>query len=47
MKNTFVKQTIEEAVRSVLTDSKVTLQFALASIIEAIRRNPDKYDKIF
>jgi hypothetical protein len=31
-------------VRSVLTDGKVLLQFALASIIEAIRRNPDKYN---
>ena len=36
-----IKQTVEEKVSSVLTDGKVILQFALASVIEAIRRNPD------
>ena len=34
---------MEEEVRSVLTHGKVLLQFALASIIEAFRRNPGKY----
>jgi hypothetical protein len=38
-----IKQRVEEEVRNVLTDGKVLLQFALASVIEAIRRNPDKY----
>lgn len=41
-----VKQTIEEEVRSVLTDGKVLLEFALASIIEALRRNPGKYNNL-
>jgi hypothetical protein len=39
-----IKKGVEEEVRIVLTDSKVLLQFALASIIEAIRRNYDKYN---
>jgi hypothetical protein len=38
-----IKQRAEEEVRNVLTDGKVFLQFALASVIEAIRRSPDKY----
>jgi chromosome segregation ATPase len=38
-----IKKTVEEEVRNVLTDGKVMLQFALAAIIEALRRNPDKY----
>jgi hypothetical protein len=29
-----------------LTDGKVLLQFALASVIEALRRNPDKYNNL-
>ena len=37
---------MQEEVRSVLTDGKVLLQFALASIIEVIRRNPDKYNDL-
>ena len=37
---------MEEEVRSVLIDGKVLLQFALASIIEAIRRNPDKNNNL-
>src|SRR5919112_518954 len=36
----------EEEVRNILTDGKVLLQFALASIIEAMRRNPDKYNNL-
>ena len=35
-----------QEVRSVLMDGKVPLQFALASIIEAIRRNPSKYNNL-
>ena len=46
MKNTFVKQTIEESVRSVLTDSKALLQFALTSVIDAIRRIPYGYNNL-
>ena len=41
-----IKKTVEEEVRSVLTDGKVLLQFALASIIEAGRRNPNKYNNL-
>jgi chromosome segregation ATPase len=39
-----IKQRVEEEVRSVLTDGKVLLQFALTSVIEAFRRNPGKYN---
>ncbi len=41
-----IKQRVQEGVRSVPKDGKVLLQFALASIIEAIRRNPDKCNNI-
>jgi chromosome segregation ATPase len=41
-----IQQTVENKVRSVLTDGKVLLQFALASVIEAIRINPDKYNNL-
>jgi hypothetical protein len=41
-----IEQTVEEKVSSVLTDGKVLLQFALAVIIEALRRNPDKYNDL-
>jgi hypothetical protein len=39
-----IEKTIK--VRSVLTDGKVLLQFGLASVIEAIRQNPDKYNNL-
>jgi hypothetical protein len=42
-----IQQTVEEEVSRFLTDGKALLQFALASIIESIRRNPDKYIMIF
>jgi hypothetical protein len=41
-----IKQIVEEKVNSVLTDGKVLLQFALASVIEVFRRNPDKYNNL-
>jgi hypothetical protein len=41
-----IKKTVEEEVSKFLADGKVLLQFALASIIEAIRRNPDKYNDL-
>ena len=41
-----IRKTVEEEVSRFLTDSKVLLQFALASLIEAIRRNSDKYDTL-
>ena len=41
-----IKQRVEEEVRSVLTHGKVQLQFALASIIETLRRNPGKYNNL-
>ena len=39
-----IEKTIE--VSSVLTDGKVILPFALASVIEAVRSNPDKYNNL-
>jgi chromosome segregation ATPase len=39
-------QKMVEEVSKFLADGKVLLQFALASIIEAIRRNPDKYNSL-
>ncbi|MDP8940907.1 MAG: hypothetical protein M3M84_00015 [Thermoproteota archaeon] len=41
-----INQRVQEEVRSVLTDGKVLLQFASALVIEAIRRNPDKYNNL-
>ena len=41
-----IEKTVEQKVKSVLTDNKQILQFALASVIEAIRRNPDKYNNL-
>ena len=46
MKNILIKKKVEEEVSKFLTDSKVLLQFALASVIESIRRNPDKYNNL-
>ena len=41
-----IKQRVEEEVRSVLTDGKVLLQFALAAVVETFRRNPGKYNSL-
>jgi DNA-binding CsgD family transcriptional regulator len=41
-----IKHRVEEEVRSFLTDGKVLLQFVLASVIEALRRNPDKFNNL-
>ena len=41
-----IKKKVEEEVSKFLTDGKLLLQFALASVIEAIRRNPDKYNNL-
>jgi hypothetical protein len=41
-----IKKTIEKEVSNVLTDGKVLLHFALASVIEALRRNPDKHNNL-
>jgi hypothetical protein len=46
MKNILIKQTVEEEVSKFLTDGKVVLQFAVTSVFEAIRRNPDKYNNL-
>ena len=40
------KKIVEEEGTNVLTDGKVLLQFPFASVIEAIIRNPDKYNDI-
>jgi hypothetical protein len=39
-----IKQTAEENVKSVLTNSKLLLNFATASVIESLRRNPELYN---
>ena len=36
-----IKQAAEEYVKSVLTNSKILLRFATASVIESLRRNPE------
>ena len=42
-----IKKTVEEEeVNKLLTNGKLLLQFAVASVIEAIRRNPDKYNNL-
>src|SRR5215217_4016182 len=41
-----IKKIVEEEVNKLLTDGKVVLQFAVASVIEAIRRNPGKYNNL-
>jgi hypothetical protein len=39
-----IKQEAEENVKNVLTDSKLLLQFALVSVIESLRTNPELYN---
>ncbi len=39
-----IKQAAEESVKTVLTNGKLLLQFAIASIIESLRINPEIYD---
>ena len=46
MKNILIKKKVEAEVSSVLTDGKVLLQFAIASVIEVFGRNPDKYNTL-
>lgn len=41
-----IEKTVGEKVKSVLIDNKQILQFALASVIEALRQNPDKYNNL-
>jgi chromosome segregation ATPase len=41
-----IKKTVEEEVSKFLADGKVLLQYALASVIEAIRRDPHKYNNL-
>ena len=36
-----IKEAAEEKVKDVLTNSKLLLQFAIASVIESLRRNPE------
>ena len=44
MKNiSIIKQEAEEKVKDVLTNSKLLLKFATASVIESLRRNPELY----
>jgi hypothetical protein len=39
-----IKQEAEEKVKDVLTNSKILLNFATASVIESLRRNPELYN---
>jgi hypothetical protein len=39
-----IKQTAEEKVKDVLTNSKLLLKFAAFSVIESLRRNPELYN---
>ena len=39
-----IKQTAKENVKSVLTDTKLILKFATASVIESLRRNSELYN---
>jgi DNA-binding CsgD family transcriptional regulator len=39
-----IKQTVEDNVKSVLTDSKLLLKFAALSVIESLRNNPELYN---
>jgi hypothetical protein len=41
-----IKQTAEEKVKDVLTNSKVLLKFATLSVIESLRSNPELYNFI-
>ncbi len=41
-----IKKIVQEEISNVLKDGKVLLQLALAAVIEALRRNPDKYDNL-
>jgi chromosome segregation ATPase len=41
-----IQKMVEEEVSKFLADGKVLLQFTLASVIEAIRINPDKYNNL-
>jgi hypothetical protein len=41
-----IKQAAYEEVKSILTNGKLVLQFALASVIESLRSNPELYNFI-
>ena len=41
-----IKQAAEEGVKSVLTNGKILLKFATASVIESLRRNPELYNLV-
>jgi hypothetical protein len=41
-----IKQTAEENVKSVLTNTKLILKFATLSVIESLRSNPELYNFI-
>jgi hypothetical protein len=41
-----IRKIVQQEASGVLADGKVLLQFASALVIEAIRRNPDKYNNL-
>ena len=43
----WIEQTAEERVKDVLTNGKILLKFATASVIESIRINPELYNFVF
>jgi 20S proteasome alpha/beta subunit len=42
-----IKQAAEEKIKEVLTNGKFLLQFAVASVIESLRSNPELYNFIY
>jgi hypothetical protein len=41
-----IKKTVEEKVRSILSDQKMVLKLGLLSLIESMRKEPDKYSQV-
>jgi hypothetical protein len=41
-----IKKTVEEKVQSILSDQKMVLKLALLSLIESMRKDPDKYSRL-
>src|SRR5207247_5866316 len=42
-----IKKTVEEKVHSTLSDGKMLLKLAILSLVESIRKDPDRYRSLF
>jgi hypothetical protein len=42
-----IRNTVEEKVQSILSDRRMVLKLALVSLIESMRKDPDKYSHLF